>query len=179
MPAKKESHTGFRNGDLFCFHCGTSQKMPMPLPVNLASEWMMGFAKIHKDCKKTWVEPVNIPTDKTEEQNANWWLTYGEHGTSSKTMFKYLNNGYHFQIQNESHPYDPDDFRRCYLLLKSVPQFRAKLGRMKSVSRQWSNLVDSWDKLTEMLEEQMMYIEKGDRKKASNGMYEFMQTLIN
>jgi hypothetical protein len=139
---------------------------------------MMGFAKVHKDCKKTWVEPVNIPNGKTEFENANWWLNNGEQGTSSKTMFEYLNDNFHFHIQHKSHPYDPDDFRRCYLLLKAVPQFIPKLGRMKSVSTAWSNLVDNWDKLTEMLEEQMMYIEKGDRKKASNGMYEFMQTLI-
>ena len=169
MSTKKQSHTGFRNGDLFCFHCGTSQKMP-PMPIQLASDFFKSFDKLHRNCQKTWQEPVNEPNGKTETENANWWAVHGEHGVSSKTMFRYLCDNVIVPLQYESHPHDPDDFRRCYLLLKAVPQFRSKLGRMKNVSPTWSRLVDNWDKLTEMLEEQM-------QTKKPNGMYEFMQKL--
>jgi hypothetical protein len=168
--AKKQSHTGFRNEALFCFHCGGSQKLPLPMHAALAAEWMLGFDKVHKNCAKIWVEPVNEVIDKTEEQNINWWLLNGEQGVSSKTMMKYLGFGGQWDINSERHPSDPDDFRRCYLLLKAVPQFKSKLHVMSSVSETWKNLVDHWDKLTEMLEEQM-------QTKKANGMYEFMKSL--
>src|SRR5690348_9121224 len=115
---KKECHTGFRNGDLFCFHCGESQVMPLPMPVELATDFMKSFDKHHKDCEKTWSEPVATPEGKGENANAMWWVRNGEHGTSSKTMFKYLSGSNMMHIERDSHPIDPDDFRRCYLLLK-------------------------------------------------------------
>ncbi len=58
MATKTKGHTGFRNGDLFCFHCGTSQKLPLPIDMRLAGERMIGFNKVHKTCTKTWVEPT-------------------------------------------------------------------------------------------------------------------------
>jgi hypothetical protein len=67
-------------------------------------------------------------------------------------------------------PADPDDFRRCYLLIKAVPQWKERLVELKSLSETWSKLVDNWDKLTEMLEEQM-------RTRKANGMYELMNSL--
>lgn len=175
MATKKQSHTGFRNECLFCFNCGGSYKMNYPQPVSMASALMKQFDKDHANCEKTWVEPAADINGKTEHENANWWLINGEQGTSSKTMFKYLGNtditkGY------ECHPYDPDDFKRCYKLLQAVPQWKSELHKMKSVSTAWSNLVDNWDKLTEMYEQN----EKEEWKNYKKiGMYEFMQTLIN
>ena len=166
----KPKHVGFRNEKLFCFHCGTSQELPLPIPADLAAEWLKGFDKIHRNCPKTWTEPVNEANENTERENCYWWLQYGEHGISSKTMFHYLADGFNIQLQCANTPSDPDDFRRCYLLLKAIPQFRSKLDRLKSVNETWSKLVDSWDKLTEMLEEQMT-------TKKANGMYEFMKSL--
>ena len=169
---KKESHTGFRNEKLFCFHCGTSQTMPVPMPVDIATAMMKAFYKLHKNCEKTWVEPVNDPDGKNEIQNERWWMEKGEHGMSSKTMFNILNNnGYRVQNYYNSFPHDPDDFSRCYLLLKSCPHLKLNLSRMKSVNPTWSNLVDNWDKLTEMLEWQLQY-------KKANGMLEFMYSLV-
>ena len=68
-------------------------------------------------------------------------------------------------------PSDPDDFRRCYLLLKAVPEFKEMLYKMKPISHEWDALVDNWDRLTELLEEQM-------KTKQSNGMYDLMQSLF-
>jgi hypothetical protein len=41
---------------------------------------------------------------------------------------------------------------------------------LKPASKTWENLVENWDKLTEMLKEQM-------QTKKPNGMYEFMKQL--
>lgn len=167
---KKKEHTGFRNGNFFCFNCGGEYNPHLPQPVDMMSAMLKQFAKTHKNCAKTWIEPVAETEGKTEKENADWWAKHGEQGISSKTMFKYL-DGRDLLTGRECTPSDPDDFRRCYLLLKAVPQWKAKLHLLKPLSPAWSNLVDNWDKLTEMLEDLMV-------KKKDNGMYDFMQTLL-
>ena len=144
--------------------------MPLPMPVNLAADFMKLFDKHHRACLKTWSEPVAEPEGKAEYENAVWWLKNGEQGISSKTMFRYLSAGVSIDVSWESHPLDPDDFRRCSLLLKAVPQFKLRLTRLKAVSEVWANLVDNWDTLEAMLEEQT-------QARKDNGMYEFMKSL--
>ena len=90
--------------------------------------------------------------------------------TGSKTMLNHILGKEVIQNPYQSPPSDPDDFKRCYLLLKAVPQLKTDLHKLKALSPTWSNLVDNWDKLTEMLEEQL-------RTKKANGMYEFMKSL--
>lgn len=176
---KKELHTGIRNGKLFCFNCGSSYDLgATPQPVTIAAAIMKQFEKDHKDCPKTWEEPIAEPDEtqsfRSMQKNAEWWLAHGERGVSSETMFSYLNpKNINLRIgRSESHPHDPADFKRCYLLLKAVPQWRkpAYLNKMKAVSKEWSGLVDNWGKLEVMLEEQL-------RTNKANGMYEFMQSL--
>jgi hypothetical protein len=62
-------------------------------------------------------------------------------------------------------------------LLEAVPEWKEKhhLNKLKGLSTTWSNLVDNWDKLTEMFEEN-----RKNKWETSDkiGMYEFMQTLI-
>lgn len=171
---KTKGHTGFRNSDLFCFNCGTSQKPPLPLAVNLASEWMKGFEKVHADCAKTWTEPVSESNGKTEKENADWWLANGEQGMSSKAMFYHLDGRNIAGGYAKQHPSDPDDFKRCYKLLQAVPQWKSQLHKLKAVSPVWSNLIDNWDKLTEMYEQNVNECWKNYKK---IGMYEFMETL--
>lgn len=162
------THTGFRNEALFCFHCGGSQKLAPPLPVTEAIAAMSAFDLLHSTCPQSWIEPVATPDGRTEAENVTWWLLNGEQGLSAKTMLKRLHDS--AMTIREFHPSDPDDFRRCHLLLEAVPQFRQKLGQMRAVSAVWSRLVDSWDELTALLLEQMI-------KRSDNGMYEKMKTL--
>lgn len=166
----KNSHTGFRNNAMFCFNCGASETLLLPSPVDTATATMRIFIKHHKSCKKTWHEPANNPEGKTETENARWWMENGEHGTSSKTMFNVLSDDLYIENRHQSHPSDPDDFRRCYKLLQEVPQFRLKLGRMSQKTKVWGNLIENWDALEGMLIEQM-------ETKEANGMYEFMKKL--
>lgn len=67
------------------------------------------------------------------------------------------------------HPHDPDDFRRCYMLLFMVPEWKELLHEIKGESDVWEKLIDNWDQLTTMLEEQLA----GKR----NNMYQFMKKL--
>jgi hypothetical protein len=171
---KKQSHTGFRNGDLFCYNCGTAYKVNLPQPVDMFTAIMKQFDKSHKNCEKTWVEPVPDSNGKTLEENKSWWLLNGEHGISSKNMFAVLSGGYTKSDRHLSSPSDPDDFKRCSQLLEAVPQWRSELHKLKPISETWSNLVDNWDKLETMLIEAR---ELWSKNQGAKEMYDFMKNL--
>ena len=102
-----------------------------------------------------------------------WWIANGEKGNSSETMWNCLiDNQEKYRI---NHPYDGDDFGRCYKLLETVPEWKKELYKLKTLSKAWENLVNNWDKLTEMYKTNVR--ENWENSK-DVGMYEFMQTLI-
>ncbi len=165
---KSANHVGFRNQNLFCMHCGDQHQVHYPLLVEEMIKLSEGFADRHADCKKTWQQPMPHEGMSNTERAKFWW-DFGERGSSSETMYHRMMGI--TRRGKETHPLDPDDFRRCYLFLKFIPEWRKNLVIMKDVSPQWANLVDNWDRLTEMLEEQI-------KTGKTNGMYEFMQKLI-
>jgi hypothetical protein len=71
----------------------------------------------------------------------------------------------------KNYPSDPDDFKRCHKLLKAIPEWRSVLYKAKSLSPEWSRLIDEWDKL-EVLFEDLVKTHK------DNGMYDLMQKCI-
>lgn len=167
MANSKTEHVVIRNNKLFCSNCGDSQAIPFPIAIPVLTAMGEAFTKMHKDCKKTCQEPT--PDEKmSTTAKAYMWLNHGERGMSSECMYQTI-SGQHIGARSY-HPSDPDDFRRCYGLLKMVPEWKDELHKMKKVSAVWSNLVDNWDRLTEMLEEQL-------QTRKANGMYEFMKKL--
>ena len=82
------------------------------------------------------------------------WLANGERGVSSNTMVTILAGVDALGTWSQYHPLDPDDFRRCCLLLKAVPILRLKLEKMRGVSDEWATLVDHWEELETMLAEE-------------------------
>lgn len=164
----RKDHTTIRNGCLFCTHCGASLPMVLPMQVDQLAYVMKKFSKEHKNCLKTW-EPEQPNQSWPWHEKAVFWWYKGEHGTSSVAMWYVLGDRKDL-CRDFSHPVDPDDFRRCYLLLEMVPEWKEKLHLMSELSPVWSNLVDNWEKLTCMLEEQM-------QTHKTNGMYEFMKSL--
>lgn len=141
--------------------------MPIDIPVFAAMS--KAFTKIHARCPKTYTEPT--PEESAGEYERQcFWLQNGEHGTSSETIFSVLSRRSILDRNKWGHPYDPDDFRRCHLLLQCVPSWRSRIGEMGMVSSVWAALADNWDKLTAMLEETI-------EKRKDVGMYEFMKTL--
>lgn len=169
MPKIKADHVIIRNEKLFCSNCGAAQTIQLPMEIPVFVAMGKAFTKSHAKCLKTYKEPVVNPS-LSIEQRADFWWQHGERGISSETIFGVLSG--RGPRKDGCHPWDPSDFKRCYGLLQVVPEWRERLGEMKSQSKAWSNLVDNWDKLTEMLEEMM-------RTNKDNGMYDFMQTLIN
>lgn len=171
---KTKSNTSIRNGDLFCFNCGRSQALPLPMNAGVVAQIMISFAKEHENCPKTWVEPS---TDETKDMQAledkkRWWLRNGERGASSESIYSVLSGDYIRAKDRLVSPSDCDDFKRCHLLLEAIPEFRPLMYKMKEVSPEWGRLVDNWDTLTGMLKEMMT-------TNVRNDMYQFMKTLIN
>lgn len=164
----KIEHVGIHNESLFCWNCGNSQAMAMPMEIPVFTAMAKAFEKSHAHCQKTWKEP-EVDQSQSVARKAAFWLQHGERGISSETMFSILSGQ---PVRRDlCHPCDPDDFRRCYLLLKAIPEWKRRLQALKPISSAWSNLVDHWDELTAMLEEMMA-------GKKSPAMYELMQKLI-
>lgn len=164
-------HTTIRNNKLFCLNCGGEYNLIMPISVDVMTEKIKAFNVLHGNCEKVWTEP-KIDQDKSTFEKAMFWNNNGHIGMSSKTMWNCLMNNEYFII---SHPYDPDDFSRCYELLETIPEWKNKLYKLKSLSKQWNNLITNWDKLTEMFLENRRTDWKNHKE---IGMYELMQKLI-
>ena len=153
----------------FCGNCGNTYEMNLPAPIKVVTAAMSAFAEQHSNCEKTWKEPIPEP-GMSEKDRAAFWLENGERGISSETMFGVLSGSGRTPKSGPRPPYDPDDFRRCHLLLETVPQWRNRLDELKVLGDAWPSLVDNWDKLTFMLLEQTATGKCGD-------MYEFMKEL--
>ena len=106
-------------------------------------------------------------------ESAQEWLLKGDRGVSAETIFGAITGL--FINRSKYPPADPVDFYRCYKLLEAVPQWKSELYKVAELSKTWKNVIDNWDKLSELLEEQIERRDKGIR--ASNGMYEFMKQL--
>jgi len=84
------------------------------------------------------------------------WFLGTETGLSSRTIFGVLSTRWNCRInRNESRtPSDPDDFGRCYRLLQRIPEWRVRLGEVSALYPEWQPLVDHWDELTKLWEEE-------------------------
>jgi len=79
------------------------------------------------------------------------WLRVGERGESSDAIVAKLRM-VHGISNLKAHPHDPDDLRRCLLLLEVVPDLVPDFERMREVSPVWSALVDAWPSLVTSFE---------------------------
>lgn len=108
-------------------------------------------------------------------ENLLQWLANGERGVSSETIVHYVtgiktNDWY-------DHPVDPSDLGRCVKLLEMCPElvegFKEKMPRVSVV---WERLVDHWDELIAMLDEEVPGWRHGERGSARK-TYDMMQKL--
>lgn len=161
----------FRNSNLFCDHCGEEHKLSFPAQVDEITKKTKLFTDLHKDCKKTWTQPEPDFKDD-EDKRAKWWWSHCSRGMSSEAMWHcFMKTG----KGASHHPHDPDDFSRCYGLLKVVPEWKQRLHLLESLSPQWKSLVANWDKLTEMYEENV----KNDWITCDQiGMFDFMEKIL-
>lgn len=110
------------------------------------------------------------------EQRAIMWATFGEQGISSSTIFAVMTEAIQYEDvfprdwARFNVPHDPSDFRRCYLLLKLIPEWRERLEEMADDFPKWRPFVDSWDKMTALYEQ-----ERENPKGRCPKLYELMK----
>lgn len=105
----------------------------------------------------------NIPSAAVE------WLASGERGISSEFIF-YVLTGIpvgSFRSGWSNHPHDPSDFTRCERLLRAVPEFRDRLDEMRVVSPVWNALVTNWNRLVELIDEEVPGVLSGEHNRGS------------
>jgi len=99
----------------------------------------------------------------TLSEQAISWLANGERGTSSNTICSHLSGMDCVGKWGGSHPLDPDDFRRCRLLLNQVPEFHARIGELRKISPVWDRLVSNWADLCDMMDSEFPAWREGGR----------------
>ena len=166
--------TTIRNNTLFCLNCGQSYKLQYPIPVNDFAKKVEAFESLHCDCPKTWSEPIADQL-KDIETRAFQWFQNGERGMSSEALWFCCIGR---PSGKRDHPYDPDDFSRCYKLFKAIPEWRQGhfIKLISDMSPEWTELMKHWDELTKMYEENVKNNWKNYEK---IGMYELMQKCIS
>jgi hypothetical protein len=87
------------------------------------------------------------PVMTTDGMGLKRWLASDDTGASSCYMASVL-GGFD---RPYAHPHDLGDFGRCSRLLVAVPEFRERLGEMRSKSPRWSRLVDAWESIESLM----------------------------
>lgn len=127
--------------------------------------------------------------NKLGEMTPEQWITEGETGVSSKTIWAVMMGVVTEKTQcDDRHydtPHDPDDFKRCHKLIVLVPGWRERLSEVAAIFPKWTPFIREWAKLETMLSAWEINVDKyrdmpaKERKRFhfSDGMYEFMQEL--
>lgn len=99
--------------------------------------------------------PGRLPR-RTNQGDAHAWLRNGDTGLSSETIWSVMMGQYPSrQHWRPTTPSDPSDFGRCYRLLEVMPEWRGRLEEVAEKYPEWRGLVDAWDELTALYEEEL------------------------
>lgn len=79
------------------------------------------------------------------------WMRNGDTGVSSETIWHVMTGE---TVRSHGIPWDPSDFGRCYRLLKVMPSWRGRMPEVADRFPEWRPLVDAWDELTALYEEE-------------------------
>lgn len=93
------------------------------------------------------------------EKKAYTWLENEKTGLSSLTLCStLLPNISHDKLEKVkeddyglSYPHDTDDFKRCLGFLNAVPELRTQLEKIGSISKEWKQLVNQWEKIENLI----------------------------
>lgn len=120
---------------------------------------------------------VPAPMRKAQFQS---WLNWGERGLSSDSIVSRITGAPIGSTRRigSSHPYDPDDFRRCELLLREVPEAREHMHLLAADCPLWAALVGAWDELVALAESEAPGVFSGRRGGRAPKTYARMQELF-
>jgi len=152
---------GGKVGELgHCTRCGDGLVMEIPQRLEVVTAALKAFVKAHAHCQPgLFTEPI---------VNLSAWPDSRDTGVSSATIY-YVFTGRKV-YDNFDVPHDPDDFGRCYRLLKLIPAWQSRFFHVSRKFPAWLPFVREWTKLTVMYEEAL-------RTNDGKPLYDFMQTL--
>ena len=102
------------------------------------------------DCQKFQVRiyPNRLIATKNLYPNlssqAQEWIASFKGGSSSFALFFKATGISLSNCALDSYPHDASDFKRCRILIESVPEIYGILFKMTSVSKVWANFVKHW-----------------------------------
>ena len=107
------------------------------------------------------------------------WLAVGERGSSSDTMFATLTGIVPVDAKRDAkaYPHDPDDLRRCRLLLDQVPELTVDVEKLSAISPIWARIAGAWDTLCETMDDESPQWRDGGGK--GHRTYELLNELVN
>ncbi len=119
-------------------------------------------AKSKKEDIELIISQKSLVSSNEVENKALSWLENGRVGLSSATMcaafFPQLKNHYKFKnkIDEEGNveinwPHDNGDFHRCVSFLEAVPEVKSRMSELKTLSNEWSSLVDKWGEIEDLV----------------------------
>jgi hypothetical protein len=136
-----------------CLHCGQEYKISMPCPITVLSAICEAFTADHRRCSP---DPAVAAgrAEKLEKsfQNPYAWRHGPDIGLSSLTIWHAIIDG---APGHDPHvPQDPADFGRCYRMVKAFG-WRDKLDRVSTIFPPFKPIVDAWDELCALYEEEL------------------------
>lgn len=128
------------------------------------------------------IDNVNIPVRKLERQEYSEKPLYKKdvHGSSSKAIFKFMTtdkNDIDIDEYKHSYPMDCDDFERNRALLLWYPEWKERLVEMSVISKKWKNLVENWDTIEKLYNEE--YEKYGHYIYNDGECCKYIRTLVN
>jgi len=104
------------------------------------------------------------------------WFVSGKVGLSSKTMACEVVGLPQDKNWGICHPLDPDDFNRCLLLLKDVPEVRDHFDKIAQLSDVWASIIARWDVIEKCFIDEVGFDwSKGNK---ASKTYNLMQEII-
>ena len=100
------------------------------------------------------------------------WIIGDDTGVSSKTIWAVMMGAVTEERSSFRYdtPHDPDDFGRCYRLLKKFPAWNGRLGEVAEIFPKWGPMVARWDEMTAIYERDLA-------SGKSSELYDLMQKL--
>lgn len=112
------------------------------------------------------------PVAASVEDRAEWWFRNGDTGTSSLTIW-HVFTGRPSPHRDFCWPWDPDDFRRCRILLNLIPEWREELCRVGVVFPWFEPFARRWDEF------ERLYVEEvPDDKGSAPKLYHAMRVAV-
>lgn len=137
-------------------HCETCRHewVPLFLPMDAGLAGRILKATVCPMCGSRKALHMGEMAKATEAGDPMAWVTNGDTGTSSLTIWSVF-TGRPSPHKRYDIPHDPDDFGRCYRLLKVMPSWLGRLGEVAAVYPAWAPFVKAWDELTRLYEEEL------------------------